>query len=83
MHKLKYIRFITSLADSVFLFPTWENHASVALRLGYVPLSAGFVSIQVNADHELVVQTYGRSESLHMESDPADAALIKHMLKTA
>lgn len=83
MHKLKYVRFETRLADSVFLFPTWEAHAEVALRLGYKPVSAGFVRILVNEDHTIRVQTYGRSESLNMESDPADAELIEHMLKTA
>ncbi len=82
MHKLKYIRFETRLADSVFLFPTWEAHAEVALRLGYKPVSAGFVHILVNEDLTLKVLTYGRSESLNMESDPADDALIERMLKT-
>jgi len=83
MHKLKYVRFETRLADSVFLFPTWEAHAEVALRLRYKPVSAGFVSIWVDENQNLQVQTYGRSESLDMESDPADAALILSMLKTA
>jgi hypothetical protein len=82
MHKLKYIRFETRLADSVFLFPNWENHANVAQRLGYQPVSAGFVSIWVDEDHNLQVQTHGRSESLNMESDPQDADLIHAMLKT-
>ncbi len=81
MHKLKYVRFDTSLADSVFLFPSWEAHAEVALRLGYTPVSAGFVHIQVNEHGQILVQTYGRSESLNMESNPADAELILHMLK--
>jgi hypothetical protein len=83
MHKLKYVRFETRLADSVFLFPTWETHSEVALRLGYKPVSAGFVSIWVHTDNQIRVQTHGRSESLNMESDPQDAQLIHAMLKNS
>lgn len=83
MHKLKYIRFETRLADSVFLFPTWENHADVAARLGYKPVSAGFVRVTVDDQGVIQVHTYGRSESLNMESDPEDAQLIRFMLKTS
>lgn len=83
MHKLKYIRFESRLADSVFLFPTWENHADVAFRLRYKPVSAGFVSVTVDAQGMIQVTTYGRSESLNMESDPEDAELITRMLKTS
>lgn len=82
MNKLKYIRFRTHLAESVFLFPMWETHADVAQRLRYVPMSAGFVSVVVDDQGIIQVSTYGRSESLNMESDPADAALIQRMLKT-
>ena len=81
MHRLKYIRFETRLADSVFMFPTWENHADLALRLGYAPVSAGFVNVTVNDQGLIQITTYGRSESLNMESNPSDARLIESMFK--
>lgn len=81
MHKLKYIRFETRLTDSVFLFPTWENHADVAHRLRYLPVSAGFVTVGMNAQGDMQISTHGRSESLNMGSDPSDAQLIERMFK--
>lgn len=81
MHKMKYIKFDTLTADSVFLFPTWEDHSAVAFRMIYTPVSAGFVRVTVDAQGMIQVTTYGRSESLNMESDPADAELIELMIK--
>ncbi len=81
MNTLKYIRVEGGLTDSVFLFPKWVDHAEVGHSLGYPVQSAGFVSIQI-ANNEIEVTTYGRSMSLGMDSDPADAVLIKRMLTT-
>jgi hypothetical protein len=83
MKTLKYIRFDTRLADTVFLFPAWDNHADVAFKLRYKPVSAGFAHVGVDADGMLKVVTYGRSESLNLESEPADAELILEMLKNS
>ena len=81
MNTLKYIRVEGSLTDSVFLFPKWVEHAEVANSLGYPVQSAGFVSIQI-VNNELDVTTYGKSVSLGMDSNPADAVLVKRMLTT-
>ena len=81
MNTLKYIKFDGSLADTVYLFPKWETHAVVAEAIGYPVLSAGFVLIEIQ-NNELLVTPYGRSESLRIGSDPADAVLIKRMLTT-
>lgn len=63
------------------MFPVWDTHSDVAHKLGYPVVSAGFVTVKVTSDGEFDVTTHGRSESLNLESDPADAEIIKFMLK--
>ena len=81
MSHFKYIVQQNSLAESIFLFPPWETHAQVAYLLGGKTVSAGFVQLSYD-NSNLTVRTYGRSESLDMDSRSSDAELIKAFVQS-
>ncbi len=67
-------------SDAAIVFPELMKHSDVAAAFGGRDrvLGAGFVNVYL--DGEIKVHVYGHSESLKIESRPADAFLVRSAL---
>ncbi len=71
---MKYI--VCGVAERVYIFPYYENHAQVASALGVVPVRAGFIKLRGD---EIIC--FGESVSLNVVANPQrDAELIRRYL---
>lgn len=75
----KYVMFNNGVSDVPIIFPDAMCHISIATAITqqgefkhYRLVSAGFIQLGVN------VETYGKSETLNIESRPEDTIIIKH-----
>lgn len=67
------------------IFPDELTHADMAMLIlrqktmrDFKPIRAGFVALELTTmGRNFPMSTYGRSETLKLESDPEDARIIK------
>ena len=72
------MKYVMLCGDIPILFPLQLNHADVSARFGVA--RAGLCRISV-LQNDTVVECYGRSQSLNVESCGEDAKIIRQMLE--
>jgi len=82
MLKTKYIVYKNDLGiKDIIIFSSFETHSDVATKMGFVPVSAGFVNIHTSKDEDLIiVNCYGKSVSLDLSANKDDSGLACRML---
>lgn len=61
------------------IIPRTVNHIDLE-RLVVIPMSAGFFNISVDDKDTIIVSTYGRSETLNLDSVEEDNGMVRHAL---
>jgi len=71
MSKTKYIVYKDGIEEEIVIFGCTQNHVDVALKMNLRDgdvVGAGFVNIYKDANGEIVINCYGESTSLEIES---------------
>ena len=77
----KYIIWDDGLTDCVLVFSTHLNHKQIAIDMGIMPISAGFVSFERNPENDSIKAVVsGGSVSLRLDSRTEDSAIIQREL---
>ena len=83
MNDLKYVIVIpigmNELGARAIIFNGMINHRDVT-GLNYIPFSAGFCSFDSSSGVSIIIKTWGRSESLGLESKEGDDIIIQRTL---
>jgi hypothetical protein len=78
----KYIIYDDGLTECALLFNNHLNHAQIATNMGVNPISAGFVTFEINDLYaKIEPNVFGESVSLKLQSRPKDAEIIKRVLR--
>jgi len=73
----KYVIWDDGVTDCVLVFSTHLNHKQIAIDMGIMPISAGFVSFERNPENDSIKAVVsGGSVSLKLSSRPEDAEII-------
>ena len=71
------VKYIRTSDNAIIVFPEFINHDTFR---HLKPKSAGFIAIGSNGKNEPIIECYGKSISLDMESDPRDTDLARSQI---
>ena len=77
MEQTKYVMLEYGGVPTPLLFSDMLSHADFR---DYRPIRAGFVQIVIGEEGKIVVATFGKSQTLKLESAPEDGEIIRKQL---